>query len=134
MNHEKHAYQSTGVRFQWYGLLLGLILWLIISMGDPQSLIIGIPTIALGGYLYQRIHQGAAVTIRPIHYLRFMGMFLYFSFQSGVDIMKRVLSPTLRVDPGYILFTTRLESVAEKAFFANVVSLIPGTISIQYTE
>jgi multicomponent Na+:H+ antiporter subunit E len=61
--------------------------------------------------------------------LPFAGFFLRESVRGGWDVAWRVLHPRLRVAPGFIHFATALPEGPARHLFANVVSLLPGTVA-----
>ncbi|WP_054711537.1 Na+/H+ antiporter subunit E [Bacillus sp. JCM 19041] len=53
---------------------------------------------------------------------------------ANIDVVKIVLSPKMKIAPGIIAVPTRLETPAEKTLFAVMMTLTPGTLSIEFSE
>lgn len=122
-------------RFEWRallsrGLLFAILFW-IFAEGMPRY-----PWLALGFVIAAaatslallparafRIHAGGA--------LRFLPWFLAESARGGFDVATRAIRPDLPLAPGFIEFRLRLAGPPARAFFANAVSLLPGTLSIE---
>ena len=49
---------------------------------------------------------------------------------AGVDVARRLLSPRLPINPGYVSYTTSLPAGGPRWLLANVLSLLPGTLSV----
>lgn len=63
--------------------------------------------------------------------VRFIPYFLAGSVRGGVDVAWRALHPRLPVHPGWIEYPLRLPPGPSQVFFANAVSLLPGTLSAE---
>ncbi|WP_059102698.1 Na+/H+ antiporter subunit E [Shouchella shacheensis] len=53
---------------------------------------------------------------------------------ANINVAKIVLSPKVRISPGIIAVPTELETDAEKTLFAVMMTLTPGTLSIEFSE
>jgi multicomponent Na+:H+ antiporter subunit E len=58
-----------------------------------------------------------------------MGFFLKASLISGLDVVRRALHPKMRLHPDLIDYRLSLATEAARIFMADVVSLLPGTLS-----
>ena len=68
----------------------------------------------------------------PLHFRALPPFFLYFlaqSFRTGLDVARRALHPTHEIHPGYCAYPARLPEGKPRAVFANMISLLPGTLS-----
>ena len=115
-------------RFLWPGALAAAV-WFGLNGGDLGSWLIGGPAVvaaaALGGVL--GVHRRLRLRWRGI--LPFAAFFLRESVRGGWDVAWRVLHPSLPVNPGFIRFTSALPEGPVRYLFANVVSLLPGTVA-----
>jgi multicomponent Na+:H+ antiporter subunit E len=111
-------------------LLVFLFLWIVLSgptWRDPILAGLGILTAA-----------AASLWLWPAHSLklawwRLPGLAAYFlwaSLRGGVDIAWRALSPSMPLRPNLMEFGTRLPTGQGVVFFAWMISLMPGTASI----
>lgn len=114
------------------GFLVWGTVWMVLTEWNAGSLVVGLPTAVLAGYLYARTRAGRVALPAPIPLARFLPYFVWKSLLSGVDIAVRVLSPRVRVAPGFFVHETALEQAEARVFFANTVSLIPGTLSVMF--
>lgn len=62
-------------------------------------------------------------------FLRFVPFFAYCSLKGGVDVAGRAFSPRLPLTPAMLDYSLRLPKGTARVFFANIVSLLPGTLS-----
>lgn len=70
----------------------------------------------------------------PINALfHFVPWFLTQSLRGGLDVAGRALHPRMPVDPGFIEYELALASGAARATFTAILSLLPGTVSVQLT-
>jgi multicomponent Na+:H+ antiporter subunit E len=105
------------------------LLWWLISEGDAASWLVGFPTVlaAAGvscGWLPHRRGDGGSAES-----YRFAWYFGRASLEGGFDVAWRALHPRLPIDPGLIEYRTRLPEGTARVFFANAISLCPGTVS-----
>ena len=63
-------------------------------------------------------------------------LFLYELVLSAVKVLTLVLSPNMRkkLQPGIVAFPLRVKSDAEITLLANLITLTPGTLSVDVTE
>lgn len=109
-------------------LLLGL-LWWVLAQGDADSWVIGLPTVLFATFVSLRFSAASAWSWRWYGSLRFLPLFSYSSLKGGVDVASRAFRPTLPLAPELMDYSLRLREGTPRVFFANVVSLLPGTLS-----
>lgn len=61
-------------------------------------------------------------------------VFLYELVKSNFDVAKRVISPTIRINPGIVAVKTSLKSKTGRLLLANTITLTPGTFTIDIQE
>lgn len=64
----------------------------------------------------------------------FIMFYLYKLIQSNIFIAWDILTPRMRTDPGFIRVTVDLKSDFGLLLFSNLLSMTPGTLSIDYDE
>ena len=106
----------------------------MLSGGDAASWLIGLPAILLAAWSSRKLGAGASLSLSFIGLLRFVPFFIWESFRGGVDVAKRILAKRLRIHPGFKHFHTKLPGESERLFFANCISLFPGTLSVRVTS
>jgi multicomponent Na+:H+ antiporter subunit E len=104
-------------------------LWWLLTGGAAASWTIGVP-VAIAGAAAGLVRV-KRWRLRPLALLRFAGYFLRGSLQGGVDVARRVLAPGLPIEPELREWRSRLPHPAARVFFAEVVSLLPGTVAAE---
>lgn len=61
-------------------------------------------------------------------------LFIIELIKANIDVIKIVLSPKLTNQPGIVAVTTRLDSEVEITLLAALISLTPGTVSMDFSE
>lgn len=120
--------------FREFGLrLLALCLcWWAITEGDLAALPIGLPAIAIALLLCSRMPWSP--TLRLTGFLRFLPIFLWRSLAGGIDVATRALTPRMRLAPSLVEYRTSLAAGLPRVVFANVISLLPGTLSAELND
>ena len=67
---------------------------------------------------------------RTYYCLRYLVIFMRALAQANIDVAKRVLSPTLRIRPGFVAVPMEASSDFEITSLANSITLTPGTITV----
>lgn len=111
------------------GSLLALI-WLLIAGGDPSSLLIGVPSVLLATWGSLQLAPPVRIRWYPLAGVRFAFYFLGESVRGGVDVAARTLLPRMRIQPGYVEYSSRLPQGLPQVLVANCVSLLPGTLTV----
>ena len=109
-------------------ILLGL-LWLVLTQGDTSSWVIGLPTVLFATLVSLRFSAASDWGWRWRGTLRFLPFFFYCSLKGGIDVASRAFQPALPLAPAMTDYSLRLREGTARVFFANVVSLLPGTLS-----
>jgi len=128
-NNDKRLRGETVVRFL-RTMAACSVLWGLMTKWNPESLIVGVPTVLFAAWAYTKLRNANRPPLAVVPGIRFGVFFLWASIVSGIDIALRVVAPRVRIAPGFITFTTELNSLPAQVFLANAVSLIPGTLSV----
>ncbi|WP_200279609.1 Na+/H+ antiporter subunit E [Rhabdochromatium marinum] len=115
-------------------------LWVVLTRADLQSWLIGVPSVAFATWASVRLataHQTAEHR-RPgfcvQHLPAFVAFFLLASVRGGIDVTRRILARPLAIAPGFLTYRTALRHPGARIFFLDLVSLLPGTLSADFTE
>ncbi len=111
-------------------------LWLVLVQSfDPQEMIAG----AVVAFFVAFLSKGEPFTT-PIHcllapkrilYSIIYVFYLFFAIvRSNLDVARRVVSPSLPINPGIVKIKTRLKSPLGKMILANSITLTPGTLTV----
>ena len=103
--------------------------WWIITAGSLASWLVGIPALASAVWVRSRLDNGANRKISIVGLIRFIPYFLYESLRGGVTVAARTLSPRVQIEPRFVHYHTALNCSSARVFFANCVSLLPGTLA-----
>jgi multicomponent Na+:H+ antiporter subunit E len=131
MDSERHGKHDRGLarrRFAAYGVVWALLWWLL-NKGQVDSWLVGGPTVlaAAGISVWLAPQSGWRWTVGGL--ARFVWHFGYASLAGGVDVAWRAIHPRLPIHPGMIEYESRLPAGTARVFFANAISLCPGTVS-----
>ncbi len=109
------------------------ILWWILTEGDVRSLAFGIPAIAAAA-LINPFAPGGPRAWRLARGGPFFAVFAWLSVRSAVDVAARVIRPARPIDPAVVDYPWRLQSGSARQFMANLINLMPGTLTIDPGE
>lgn len=114
-------------------------------------LVLFIIYILLAGFVVQEVILGAVVSLVltliitkyveydldvmfPVRLVKFLFVYMFvFIWQlllSNIDVARRVLSPTIPLNPGIVKVKTKIKGDFGKLTLANSITLTPGTLSI----
>lgn len=72
--------------------------------------------------------------IRPLRLLKLLAVFLREFALSVVKVARLVLSPNMRYTPAAFRFDLRLARDSHITLLANMITLTPGTLTVDVTE
>lgn len=84
-------------------------------------------------YLLRRFFDFDFYFIRVIAFVKLMWLFLKELVKANIDVVKVVLQPKLKNEPGIIAVDTSLETDIERATLAALITLTPGTVSMDFS-
>ncbi len=61
-------------------------------------------------------------------------VFIIALINSNLDVARRVLTPSLPINPGIVKFKTKLTTNYSKMVLANSITLTPGTLTIDIVD
>lgn len=71
---------------------------------------------------------------RIYYMIIYLGVFTIELIKSNFDVARRVLTPSLPINPGIIKFKSKLPTDYSKMVLANSITLTPGTLSIDIID
>lgn len=110
------------------------LVWWVMTEGDPSGLGPGAAIVVLVSILSCRLYPPSRYTLHPLGALAFAGFFLFRSVVAGADVARRLLSPSVPVNPGYLTVSTSLPAGGPRWLLANTLSLMPGTLSVRLQD
>ncbi len=122
------SFADLGRRMPLRFFLFSLV-WFVLTGYDGAGWIIGFPAVLLAACLSLLLSPSPGISISLVGACRFIPFFLRQSTLSGIDVMRRALSPRPVINPGLVSYSTFLPEGAARVFFVNTISLLPGTLS-----
>ncbi|MGM0570292.1 Na+/H+ antiporter subunit E [Marinobacter sp.] len=112
---------------------LGLlaVLWLALTNGDPSGWGYGLVVVPLVWILSSRVFPPGAYRVKPLYLPQFTVWFLVQSLSAGWDVSRRLMAPQLAVAPGEREVPFTLPEGSPRWLAANLLSLMPGTLSVE---
>ena len=108
---------------------LFILIWLILTEGVISSWLIGLPVVLLATIV--SIYLLLPTPWSLIGLIRIIPFFLWHSLSAAVDVAKRAFHPQLPISPGLYHYHWHLSPGMPQIFMANMVSLLPGTLSTE---
>lgn len=116
------TYRSLAIRLLLFGGL-----WLLLTEGAADAWVVGLPAILAALIVSRRLVP--PIRVRLVALLRFLPMFAWRSLAGAWDVALRAMRPGRPLDPSLCTYRTSLPDGLPRVFFANTVSLLPGTLS-----
>jgi multicomponent Na+:H+ antiporter subunit E len=122
-------HQQLGRRLLRRSLELAAI-WLVLTGARPEALLPGLVVVLSAAVATLLLPPGGSWRWRPLALARFFPYFLGRSLVAGFDVARRAFSPDPALQPGLVEFAWGLPPGPARVFLANVISLLPGTLSV----
>ena len=106
------------------------LLWWIMVEGRPGSWGVGVPVALAAALVAALVFPPPRRWPRPLPLLGFAAFFAVQSLRGGWDVARRALSPAMPLAPGFAEVRTSLPEGAARVLLADVISLLPGTLSV----
>lgn len=71
--------------------------------------------------------------LAPVYMLVYLGHFLVALVRANFDLARRILSPSLPINPALVEIKTGLKSPLGRLLLANTITLTPGTLTVDVT-
>ena len=114
-------------------LLLGALWWVLVD-GDLTSWPVGVPVIAIAVAVSLLAGGREPAHWRLASWLKFVPYFAWKSVLGAFDVARRAYYPGLSLNPIFHEYPLRLSTERGRVFFANAVSLLPGTLSAELRD
>jgi len=104
-------------------------LWIVLMpSGKPADLAIGVLSAAAATWASLRLLPPTCGHVRVGVLLAFAPHFLWESARAGIDVARRVLSPDMKLKPGYVTCPLGFPPGLARNTFATITSLWPGSV------
>lgn len=101
-------------------LITGLIVSIVIALFTYES--------------FTRVRPENNIVKRFFSFLKYLPIFIFEMIKANIDVAKRVINPSLPINPGIVAIKTDLKSDQAKMFLANSITLTPGTLTIDVID
>jgi len=110
-------------------------LWIgFTSSFHPQEIIAGtIVSIIITTFAYKSFSDTALSFFQPkrvFNIVKYLIVFVFALIKSNFDVARRVISPSLPINPGIVKYKTKLKTDIAKVVLANSITLTPGTLTV----
>jgi multicomponent Na+:H+ antiporter subunit E len=126
------------MRLRLPGLLIWLVILWIFLWGEFSwaNVISGVVVgflIVLGSGIGQTttVHPDDRARISPFHLLKFIVYVLFKLVQSNLVLAWEIVTPRNKINSGILAIQLRTESALSMAVVANVITLTPGTMTLE---
>jgi multicomponent Na+:H+ antiporter subunit E len=139
MNTDPREPASSDLAAGVFLFVLLFVLWLLLTGSlDPAELIAGL-LVALVITLISRPHLEifAGLRFTPAAlpaFIAYLGVFLLALVRANLDMARRVLSPSLPLQPALVEVRTELTSQLGRLILANSITLTPGTLTVDVKD
>jgi len=120
-----------------YALTFGIVvlLWLLLagSLRPDEFIAALVAGVLITAVSASRLSIMAGVRLEPkaaVSLAAYLGAFFPALVRANIDVARRVLSPSLPINPAVVEVRTGLESSLGKLLLANSITLTPGTLSV----
>ncbi len=110
-------------------------LWIVIDQSaKPANLLVGALATAAATGLSLRLLPPDTGQVRMGALVMLLPRFLWQSLLAGIDVARRVLSPRMPLQPGFIQYPVVLPRGSARNAFELISSLLPGSVPTDETD
>ena len=119
--------------------LVLMIVWVLLNNTfQPDILIVGAVIAALLSFFFcKKCELFTEMNFTPkglLYTIIFLGVFFIELIKSNLDVTRRVLTPSLPINPGIVEVKTKLKSKFARMLLANTITLTPGTLTVEVKD
>ena len=116
-----------------------MIAWLLLNWTvDPVNLIIGASISLFLSFVFcSKCDLFTDINLTPkafAYTFLYLFVFIIELIKANIDVTRRVLSPSLPINPGIVKVKTKLKSKMARLILADSITLTPGTFTLQVEE
>jgi len=115
------------LRTGWSRAVVFTLMWWIFTDGVIDSWQVGVPVVLLATLVSVALLPRVTWSLSGI--ARFAPFFLWQSLRGGADVAWRAFHPGMPIAPAVVDYPLRLPPGLPQVMLANIVSLLPGTLS-----
>jgi multicomponent Na+:H+ antiporter subunit E len=119
--------------------LVLMIAWLLLNWTiDPVNIVIGAAiSLFLSVVFCSHCELFTSINLTPkafAYTFMYLIVFIIELIKANIDVTKRVLSPSLPINPGIVKVKTKLKSKMARLILADSITLTPGTFTLQVED
>ena len=119
--------------------LVLMIAWLLLNWTiDPVNIVIGAAiSLFLSVVFCSNCDLFTSINLTPkafAYTFMYIVVFIIELIKANIDVTKRVLSPSLPINPGIVKVKTKLKSKMARLILADSITLTPGTFTLQVED
>ncbi len=116
-----------------------MIIWVAFTTSfSSQELLVGLVVTAIISLLSISMFTCCSPAIlcprRIFFMIWYLFVFIGALIMSNLDVARRVLTPSLPINPGIVKFKTKLTTNFSKMVLANSITLTPGTLTVDIID
>ncbi|MCK5808279.1 Na+/H+ antiporter subunit E [bacterium] len=116
-------------------LIVGSLFWALLSWPlDLQKAVVGAVVVLIISAIFVGSRQCFSdFRYTPAafgHAFIYIFVFLWALIKSNLDVARRVVSPSLPINPGIVVVKTKLKTKLGRFMLANSITLTPGTLTV----
>ncbi|TVS08911.1 MAG: cation:proton antiporter [Gammaproteobacteria bacterium] len=108
-------------------------IWWVLTGGETSSWDWGVPAVLVAASLRPGLGSGGAWRLSLMGLLRFLPAFVWYNMRGALEVAILALDPRRHPDPVLIGYPLRLPPGPARVFMANLINLVPGTLSTRLT-
>jgi len=118
-----------------YTFIVVMMVWMAFTTSlEPAELVTGILVSALiavfSSGFFSCCGMGILFSPKIIYVIQYFFVFIWALVKSNFSMARRVISPSLPINPGIVEFKTKLTNDTAKLILANSITLTPGTLTV----
>ena len=116
-----------------------MIAWVLLNWTlDPVNLAIGVGISLFLSFVFcSKCELFTDINLTPkafAYTIMYLFVFIIELIKANIDVTRRVLSPSLPINPGIVKVKTKLKSKMARLILADSITLTPGTFTLQVEE
>jgi len=121
-----------------YAFILYFGMWYAFTTSTalPELITGGFVALVLSIFTYKVTDAGIGILMpnKLLYFIQYFFVFMVALIKANIDVAKRVINPSLPINPGIVEFKTELTSDFAKMVLANSITLTPGTVTIDVID
>ncbi len=112
------------------------LVWMLLTdfHSRQEWMVGGVVSLLLAMIFAARAQAVGNIHLNPkalVYGVGYIFVFIWELIRSNLDVARRVVSPSLPINPGIVRVRTRLQSPMGRTFLANSITLTPGTLTVE---